>query len=277
VKLSDGFRNLEAFLFWRTIDLYFILCFMLVFFFFYPLSAFVSSLFLVLYLRFSKFLSATSGDSLDRFILFAFQLSVLLFIFLSFLTQKYAINENFLRYYKIGFSNLLTTGTLKISFLTVLFFLSIPYYKFFLASSFIRNFKEFLSEFSFIILAAMSFASMAYFIPKSIMNSIELIVTWIVVVSFFAIFAFVAFQYIYDFSVILSREKNNRKISRQNINDHLKRYKTAWGRLNYVDFMQNHKIKPNGKWLDGKMPNFNNDRASSLLARLEEKWLGLDR
>jgi GTPase SAR1 family protein len=277
VKLSDAFRNLEAFLCWRTIDLYFILCFMALFFLFYPFPAVISTLFLFLFLFFSKSLSASLANSSDRFIFFIFQLFVLLLIMFSFVIQEYAISEGALWYYKIGFSTFLTTDVLKIFFLTVLFFLSIPYYKFFFVSSFIRDFKKFLPRFSFLVLGVMSFASMAYFIPKSIMNSIALIFTWIVVVLFSAIFIFIAFQYIYDICVILSGAKNNRKISRQNISDHLKRYKTAWGRLKYVNFIQNHRIKPNGKWMDGKMPNFNNDRASSLLARLEEKWLGLDR
>jgi hypothetical protein len=35
--------------------------------------------------------------------------------------------------------------------------------------------------------------------------------------------------------------------------------------------------QPTGVWPDGTLPNFDDDRASTLLAQLEEKWLGLDR
>lgn len=35
--------------------------------------------------------------------------------------------------------------------------------------------------------------------------------------------------------------------------------------------------KPIGNWPDNKLPNLENDQSSTLLAQLEEKWLGLDR
>ena len=50
--------------------------------------------------------------------------------------------------------------------------------------------------------------------------------------------------------------------------------------ISYVQkfiYLKNSNIKPVGVWPEGKLPNINNDTASTLLAKLEEKWLGLDR
>ncbi|MEM9446789.1 MAG: hypothetical protein AAGA18_15720 [Verrucomicrobiota bacterium] len=66
-------------------------------------------------------------------------------------------------------------------------------------------------------------------------------------------------------------------ISRLKIASDLKAYKSSQGRLGYVENLQNKKIRPTGVWPNGELPNFSNDEASTLLAKLEEKWLGLDR
>ena len=86
-------------------------------------------------------------------------------------------------------------------------------------------------------------------------------------------------HHIQDYLVIQKIKKRYgiNKISREDITQQLKQYKTSWGRLNYVELLQNSNIKPVGVWPEGKLPNINNDTASTLLAKLEEKWLGLDR
>ena len=65
--------------------------------------------------------------------------------------------------------------------------------------------------------------------------------------------------------------------TRKNISEQFAQFKTGWGRLKYVRYLQALNIKPEGNWIDGKIPNIKNDEASTLLAQLEEKWLGLDR
>ncbi|NEQ67966.1 MAG: NACHT domain-containing protein [Symploca sp. SIO2D2] len=67
----------------------------------------------------------------------------------------------------------------------------------------------------------------------------------------------------------------NEHLTRGDIEQQLKVYKTSWGRMEYVNFLWNQNIRPTGNWTTN-LPNYNDD-ASSLLARLEEKWLGLDR
>lgn len=86
------------------------------------------------------------------------------------------------------------------------------------------------------------------------------------------------FDYIKEYLKIKKILKSNiNHISRQQIANQLKSYKTAWARIKYIEYLQDKKIKPSGEWSQKGLPNFNNDEASILLAKLEEKWLGLDR
>ncbi len=48
-------------------------------------------------------------------------------------------------------------------------------------------------------------------------------------------------------------------------------------RFKYVRELEKRHVKAVGEWPDGVLPNSNNDAASTLLAQLEERWLGLDR
>ena len=54
-------------------------------------------------------------------------------------------------------------------------------------------------------------------------------------------------------------------------------FQTVWGRLLYVQTLRHYAITAQGTWPEGKVPNIDNDEGSTLLAQLEEKWLGLDR
>lgn len=65
-------------------------------------------------------------------------------------------------------------------------------------------------------------------------------------------------------------------VSRMKISSHLQTFRTSWGRLQYVRHLQERNFYAAGSWNEGTLPNYK-DEASSLLARLEEKWLGLDR
>jgi hypothetical protein len=64
---------------------------------------------------------------------------------------------------------------------------------------------------------------------------------------------------------------------RRQISEAFNGFRTNHWRLKLVRFLQSAKLKPTGMWPDGKIPNMRNDKASTLLARLEEGWLGLDR
>jgi len=81
-------------------------------------------------------------------------------------------------------------------------------------------------------------------------------------------------SYIHDWNRFRKLVRNEH-LTRDDIEQQLKVYKTRWGRREYVNFLWNQNIRPTGNWATN-LPNYK-DEASSLLARLEEKWLGLDR
>jgi hypothetical protein len=56
----------------------------------------------------------------------------------------------------------------------------------------------------------------------------------------------------------------------------IKKMKTGFGRVRFVRSL-NERKSPTGAWPNGELPNFEDDRASTMLAQLEERWLGLDR
>ena len=65
--------------------------------------------------------------------------------------------------------------------------------------------------------------------------------------------------------------------TREAIAIQMSRMRTDSGRLRLVRFLDLQAKEPAGEWPNGTMPNFDDDRASTLLAQLEEKWLGIDR
>jgi hypothetical protein len=54
-----------------------------------------------------------------------------------------------------------------------------------------------------------------------------------------------------------------------------KRFKTLMYRLKYVEWLRHNELKPVGEWPNSR-PNNRDDPASSMLAELDEGWLGLD-
>ncbi|MCP4402492.1 MAG: NACHT domain-containing protein [bacterium] len=67
------------------------------------------------------------------------------------------------------------------------------------------------------------------------------------------------------------------KIDRSTIFYQFNQFETSWGRKKYVQLLQQQNSIVEGEWPDGKLPNIGNDEASTLLAQLEERWLGLAR
>jgi hypothetical protein len=179
--------------------------------------------------------------------------------------------------------------------LLILTFFMIPYYQItanlreFL---FFTNRKEkirivlnFLCTILIIVVAGYLFYLMTL-IPKIYTNLTILIIafSYIVCILFAAFILIEVFKicnsHIQDYQEMNKNENNYKSredISREDISKHFKKYKTTWGRSHYVVFLQTKNIKPVGNWPDGQLPNVNNDLPSTLLAKLEEKWLGLDR
>ena len=44
----------------------------------------------------------------------------------------------------------------------------------------------------------------------------------------------------------------------------------------FLKILDSHQIKVVGEWPNNNLPNIENDKASTLLAKLEEKWLKLN-
>jgi hypothetical protein len=53
-------------------------------------------------------------------------------------------------------------------------------------------------------------------------------------------------------------------------------FATPWARERYVSGLKDHGVRAVGEWDGGAAPNLR-DFASTLLAQMEERWLGLDR
>ena len=75
----------------------------------------------------------------------------------------------------------------------------------------------------------------------------------------------------------LRRLSHVRLLTRQGIAAEINKMRTGRGRLRLARLLDLGGLHPTGEWPNGRLPNFDDDRASTLLAQLEEKWLGLDR
>lgn len=116
---------------------------------------------------------------------------------------------------------------------------------------------------------------------------LQLIPEWIVLVLGFAAVSFAVidsvkagfryFKYTYQDRQRFRMLQPNATLTRQQISEQFYGFKTDKWRLKYVQSLQGSRISTNSQWPDGKIPTVNHDEASTLLARLEEKWLGLDR
>ena len=64
---------------------------------------------------------------------------------------------------------------------------------------------------------------------------------------------------------------------RAQISAMMDRMGTARGRYGFVSMLERRGVRPEGTWAGGTVPSYGGDRASILLAELEERWLGLAR
>ena len=64
-------------------------------------------------------------------------------------------------------------------------------------------------------------------------------------------------------------------LNRIAIADDFLRFRTGWYRKCYVLWLKDLAIDPLGNWPNGR-PNIENDKASTMLAQLDEHWLGID-
>ncbi len=317
LNLSDGFVDVRDFLKWRIIDIYtfsigFAICSMINPFVsipltvcFYLIIVLLKNMFLELpFIR--EFFSITTIFSYLSSIIFNLKPRMILTI-AAFYAQLFLLGKDFYLYPHIFWVYLKPIWYFGIILLFPIFY--IPYYLIPLIKEVINFFKDNISWdnfrfFPFIIsifellsifflvfknmlpqLIIYLFASSLFFILSRIglFNLISiflkkygylvfLLLSFLIITC--VLISFIS-RYIQDW-LILRKLVRVFSLTRSNINRQLHVYKTRWGRMEYVKFLQNQNIKPTGSWINGNLPNYK-DEASSLLARLEEKWLGLDR
>lgn len=64
-------------------------------------------------------------------------------------------------------------------------------------------------------------------------------------------------------------------LTRHRIAADFRRFRTAWYRRRYVQWLRDTQVQPIGDW-SGPRPNVDSDAASTMLAQLDERWLSLE-
>jgi DNA polymerase III delta prime subunit len=88
-----------------------------------------------------------------------------------------------------------------------------------------------------------------------------------------------AIRYFSDKNLVKKNKKSltvERSVSRREIQNLISQFRTAFGRLHFLKFLDNNSIKASGEWIDGKLPILENQSEKILLSKLEEKWLGFN-
>jgi hypothetical protein len=75
--------------------------------------------------------------------------------------------------------------------------------------------------------------------------------------------------------VRLREATSSTAVTRASIATDFCRFKTKWGRDQYVRWLRDPQVKPLGSWPNVR-PNVGSDAASTLLAQLDERWLGIE-
>jgi hypothetical protein len=102
------------------------------------------------------------------------------------------------------------------------------------------------------------------------------IIIFSIIITLFIRFIKLLFIYLSDSSKLKKVIFVN-SVSRAEIHTNFMHFRSPSVRLKYIQMIENQKLAVTGNWPEGDLPNVNNDDASTLLAQLEEKWLGLDR
>lgn len=112
-------------------------------------------------------------------------------------------------------------------------------------------------------------------IPINILISI--IFTLLLLVGVYFLFNGIKMVYKIIVDIIfIHKLKGNLIVKREVISENFYKLKGCSSRCKYLELIRECGIKAIGKWPDGDLPNINNDKSSTLLASLEEKWLNLD-
>jgi hypothetical protein len=64
-------------------------------------------------------------------------------------------------------------------------------------------------------------------------------------------------------------------LTRASIATDFNRFQTKWGRARYTKWLRDTQVKPLGNWPEAR-PNVDSDTGSTMLAQLDERWLGIE-
>lgn len=285
LKLSNGFVYLDKFLNFRVCDLYcFIIGFILLFII-TPMTAIILLTFVLFFeVRWPFKAKSNRNNRMFYFYNLLFFYTMQLF---SLIRGKGFLHEITF----VGNEVILISALSALQLLLFTPFYKIIYY----VIPFIRKIKSindllfFLInkvKSSFLILLSMFITIFICAILMKNYPSIFIITIGIIAFCILSCISFlVAVMFFHDFLLLRNfkermnafHELESKILSRKIISDEFKSYKTGWGQLKYVEFIQNEKIKPTGIWENNELPFNGKSEGSILLAKLEEKWLGLDR
>jgi hypothetical protein len=165
--------------------------------------------------------------------------------------------------------------------LTVLFLLAVPWYRgFYYLPLFMKLRIGDRLRFVGLLVASLLMPLLGYQMVGTSMEAILELVMKVIGVIGLAWLGFMLFRYVIR---LLNDYKRWRSLSharlstREGIATEMSKMRTARGRMTIARVLDLSVQQPTGVWPDGTLPNFDDDRASTLLAQLEEKWLGLDR
>lgn len=149
---------------------------------------------------------------------------------------------------------------------------------------FLTEMKDFFKKENWIVIPILvTTISGSYFMLKYL--NIYSLIVFISIASIFGIYGFVKehsskviekFYYLFEF-LKLKKIPLVPVHRREEIYRIFFSFRSSKIRLSYIQRLQINDLKIEGNWPDGKLPNINNDESSTLIAKLEEKWLGLDR
>jgi Predicted NTPase (NACHT family) len=125
-----------------------------------------------------------------------------------------------------------------------------------------------------LLLSVIAF-TLSKFVSDSVLKII-LTVIFSIVILLFIIFGVKAVAEITKDYILVYKLKNNLVTNRENIAENFHKLKRCNSRCKYLELIRERGIIARGKWPNGNIPNIRNDKSSTLLATLEEKWLGLN-
>ncbi|WP_089725295.1 NACHT domain-containing protein [Candidatus Thiosymbion oneisti] len=77
-------------------------------------------------------------------------------------------------------------------------------------------------------------------------------------------------------AVQLRSIKPNRSWTREQIAAQLSAFESSKGRLKFLSMLDEQRVTPEGEWPEPGIPSLNNTQLDTVLAQLEERWLGLN-